>query len=78
MSEAIVRWFDINFKTTTFLPPPDAQVCFFSLQERWQLVTSFPFHPVLRLPRYEVTSGQTMVHSVAVQQLEKTPHMDVI
>lgn len=78
MSEATVRWFDINPKITTFLPPPDAQECFFSLHERWQPVTSFPFHPVLRLLRYEVTSGQTMVRSGAAQQLVTTRNIQVI
>lgn len=72
MSEATVRWFDINPKITTLLPPPDAQECFFSLQERWQPVTSFPFHPVRRLLRYEVTSGQTVVRSGAARQLGTT------
>lgn len=78
MSEATVRWFDINPRITTFLPPPDAQECFFSLHERWQPVTSFPFHPVLRLLRYEVTSGQTMVRSGAAQQLVTTRNIEVI
>lgn len=41
-------------------------------------MTSFPFHPVLRLLRYEVTSGQTMLRSFDAQKLVNAPDIEVI
>lgn len=36
ISGPIMHRFDMNLRTTTFLPPPDAQECFFSLPESRQ------------------------------------------
>lgn len=63
ISGPIMHRVGINLTTTRLLPPSDV----FLFCARTPPVTSFPFHPVLRLVRYEVTSGQTMVRSGALQ-----------
>lgn len=70
ISGPIMPRFAINLRTTILLPPSDV----FLFCAWAPPVTSFPFHPVLRLVRYEVTSGQTMVRSGALYWLVPKLH----